>query len=163
MLFQHIIEINKSDNSMRVLDGVNDSSSTFDCGVLDDCDFNFTEPDTLATKLNLTVSTSTVFDVTIRTVEHNITRHVDTLTRNEGAWEGRSLCEFWLVQVAMCKLNASDVQFALDTNGCWFQLFAKNVDVHHRACVNQARLLPPPGSASRVSAKPRNSAFPSFT
>ena len=128
MPFSHIIELDEGDNSRRILDSADDNGGTFDCGIFGDGVFDFTKLDALPTELDLTVSTSTVFDVTIRTVECNITRLVDALARDEGAWKERSCCEFWLIQVATRKLNASDVQFTFNTDGGRLELLVENVD-----------------------------------
>ena len=91
------LELHKCNDRWGILHCANDDSTTLDSGVLGDSVFNFTEFDTLTTKLDLPVSASTVFDVPIGMVQRNISRFVDLLPQNEGVKDEGTCGELRLV------------------------------------------------------------------
>ena len=90
------------------MEGSDEDGGTLNRLVLVDDILDLTELDALTTKLDLTILSATVNDISISTEHGNISGAIDTLARDEGIGDERLLGLFGLVEVSSSELNTTN-------------------------------------------------------
>ena len=111
------LELGEGDNGGSIVESSDEDGGTLDGLVLVYDVLDLTELNALTTKLDLTILSATVDDVSIGTEHGNISSAVDTLSGDEEVGDERLLGLFRLVEVSAGELSTANEELSFDTNG----------------------------------------------